>query len=155
MSAAEARALVKAARTATLATAGAEGAPLATLVAVTDDGGGRPLLLLSGLAEHTKNLRARADASVLIAGADGPTMNRPRVTLSGRIVWLAGDEAAAAKARFTQTHDEAKVWVTLADFAPARLEVTSVRFVGGFGRAQTLAAADYLAAEPTLSSRRP
>ncbi len=146
MSAADARALVRVARSATLATVGADGAPLATLVAVTDDGGGRPLFLLSGLAEHTRNLRARPEASVLISGEATPSMDRPRVTLSGRVTWLAGDEAAAAKARFTATHEEAKVWVTLADFAPARLEIAAVRFVGGFARAQTIAAADYLGA---------
>lgn len=137
---------MRAARTATLATVGEGGAPLATLVAVTDDGGGRPLFLLSGLAEHTRNLRARAEASVLISAEAGPSMDRPRVTLSGRIVWLEGEEAAAAKARFTATHEEAKVWVTLSDFAAARLEVGSVRFVGGFARAQSLTATDYLQA---------
>jgi putative heme iron utilization protein len=137
----EARQLVAAARSATLATIGE--APLATLVAVTDDGTGRPLFLFSSLAEHTKNLRARPDASVLIA-SPGDSMDRPRVTLIGRMVWLEGAEAEAAKARFVSTHEEAKVWVTLKDFAPARLELTSVRFVGGFARAKTLTPDDYL-----------
>lgn len=143
MGTAEARALLRSARTATLATVDAAGAPLATLVAVTDDGEGRPLFLLSALAEHTKNLRARADASLLVAG-EGASMDRPRLTLSGRVRWLDGDEAEAAKQRFVSTHDEAKVWVTLKDFAPARLELSSVRFVAGFARAQSFSVADYL-----------
>ena len=121
---------------ATLATVAADGSPLATLVAVTDDGSGRPLFLLSSLAEHTKNLKADARASVLISGVESSSLDRPRVTLSGTLKWLEGEEAAAAKARFVATHEEAKVWVTLTDFQPARLEVDSVRFVGGFARAQ-------------------
>jgi putative heme iron utilization protein len=139
-----ARELMRDARTATLATVDTQGNPLATLVAVTDDGEGRPLFLLSALAEHTRNLRARPDASVLVTRGDGATMDRPRVTLTGRVRWLEADEADAAKARFVATHEEAKVWVTLKDFAPARLEVTGVRFVEGFARAQSLKAEDYL-----------
>jgi len=139
----EARELMRAARTATLATVDAAGAPLATLVAVTDDGEGRPLFLLSSLAEHTRNLRARAEASVLVAG-EGASMDRPRLTLSGRVRWLEGEEAQSAKARFVSTHEEARVWVTLTDFAPARLELSAVRFVQGFARAQTLSVETYL-----------
>jgi putative heme iron utilization protein len=143
MGAAAARLLMRAARTATLATVDAAGAPLATLVAVTDDGEGRPLFLLSSLAEHTSNLRARADASVLVAD-EGASMDRPRLTLSGCVGWLDGAEAEAAKQRFVTTHDEAKVWVTLKDFTPARLELVSVRFVAGFARAESLSVEEYL-----------
>src|SRR5690606_9521702 len=119
----EARAVVRAARVATLATLSPDGSPLATLVAVTDDGRGAPLFLLSSLAEHTKNLKAEPRASVLISGAESSSLDRPRVTLTGRLTWLEGDESEAAKARFVATHDEAKVWVTLKDFAAARLEL--------------------------------
>jgi heme iron utilization protein len=80
---------------------------------------------------------------VLVAG-EGASMDRPRLTLTGRVRWLEGEEAEAAKARFVATHEEAKVWVTLRDFAPARLELSSVRFVAGFARAQTLSVDDYL-----------
>jgi putative heme iron utilization protein len=142
---AAARSLMRDARTAALATVDPAGAPLSTLVAVTDDGRGRPLFFLSSLSEHTRNLRGRPDASVLIAPG-GTSMDRPRLTLSGRIRWLEGGEAEAAKARFLSTHDEAQQWVALKDFAPALLELVAVRFVGGFARAQTMSVDDYLAA---------
>lgn len=146
--AADARALVRGGRLATLATLDRDtGAPSATLVAFADDGAGRPLLLLSGLSEHTKNLRARAEASLLIVGdaATPASMNRPRVTLSGEVRWLDADAAAEAKARFLAAHPEAQVYAGLADFTPARFDVRQVRFVGGFARAVTVALADYLA----------
>lgn len=114
-----------------------------SLVAIADDGAGRPLLLLSGLAEHTKNLNRRAEASLLIAES-GATMDRARVTLTGRVEWLAGDEGAAAKAAFVARIPEAKQWAALPDFRPARLAVEGVRYVGGFARAASIAAADYL-----------
>ena len=146
--ASDARALVTRTRLATLATLDREsGAPFATLVAAVDDGSGQPLLLLSGLAEHTKNLAARADASLLVVGdaADPASMNRPRVTLVGRVEWLDGDAAAQAKARFVAALPEAQVWAALPDFRPARFAVQQVRFVGGFARAATVPLADYLA----------
>lgn len=145
MSAAEAKALVRAARVATLATVGSDGSPLATLVAVSADAEGRPVFLLSSLAEHTRNLRADARASVLISGAESSSLDRPRVSLGGRVTWLTGDDAEAAKQRFVSTHEEAKVWVALKDFQPARLELDSIRFVGGFARAQSVPLDDYRA----------
>lgn len=144
----DARALVTATRQASLATLDREtGAPFASLVAVVDDGTGQPLLLLSGLAEHTKNVRARADASLLLVGSaeDTTTMNRPRVTLVGAVEWLSGDDAQAAKARFVAALPEAQVWAALPDFTAARFVVRQVRFVGGFARAVTVPLADYLA----------
>ena len=140
------RTLVREARSGSLGTLDAAGVPFVSFVAVVDDGTGAPLFLLSGLAEHTRNLRARPDASLLLlGGADGTTMDRARVTLTGRVAWLEGAAADAAKERFVAALAEAKLWVTLPDFAPARLEVQSVRFVGGFARAAAVPVAEYLA----------
>lgn len=143
-----ARALVRNATSASLGTLGEDGAPFVSLVAVVDDGAGRPLFLLSGLAEHTRNLRARPQASVLIA-VEGTTMDRARVTLSGELQWLEGADAARAREIFVAANAEATVWAALPDFSPARLEVRAVRFVGGFARAATLSATEYLAASPS------
>lgn len=145
MTAAAARALVREARSASLGTLSDDGSPYVSLVAVLDDGAGRPLFLFSGLAEHTRNLRARPQASLLIA-LEGPTMDRARVTVTGVIAWLAGEQAAAARAAFVAQSAEAGVWASLPDFAPARLDIHTVRYVGGFARAATIPPDDYLAA---------
>lgn len=144
-----ARALVQAATNASLGTLSEDGGPLVSLVAVVDDGEGRPLLLLSGLAEHTRNLWRRPQASLLIAAqGSGTTMDRARVTLTGEVRWLSDEEAARAKETFVAARAEAKVWAALPDFAPARLEVKKVRYVGGFARAATISPVEYLAARP-------
>ncbi|MCC6333605.1 MAG: pyridoxamine 5'-phosphate oxidase family protein [Myxococcales bacterium] len=142
----DARALVANGRLASLATVDRDsGAPFSSLVAYVDDAG-QPLLLLSALAEHTRNLRHRPDAALLITGdAAAPhSMDRPPVTSSGALTWLTGDGAARAKERFAAVHPEASVWVSLPDLAPARLVVQQLRWVGGFARAVTVAPADYL-----------
>ncbi len=140
-----ARALVREAASASLGSICDDGAPYVSLVAVVDDGSGRPLFLLSGLAEHTRNLRARPQASVLITEGSGTTMNRARVTLCGALVWLEGADATRAKETFVAANPEARVWAALPDFAPARLDVRAVRYVGGFARAASVSAEDYLA----------
>jgi putative heme iron utilization protein len=140
-----ARGLVSQAHFACLATLDREtGAPFASLVAIADDGGGRPLLVLSELSEHTKNLRARPESSLLISAEATATMDRPRVTLMGAVRWLAGEEAGVAVARFLAVNPDAQQYAALPGFSPARFEITSVRFVGGFARATTLAVQDYL-----------
>lgn len=138
-----ARALVRDARTGSLGTLDADGAPFVTLVATVADDHGAPLFLFSSLAEHTKNLRRRPEASLLVAAPDGGTMDRARVTITGTVAWLTGADAEAAKARFAAALPEAKTWLALPDFAPARLDVRGVRFVGGFARAVTIAPEDY------------
>ena len=62
-----ARRLMRLARTAAMATLTPEtGAPLTTLVGVASDEDGAPLLLLSSLAAHSKNLANDPRASILI-----------------------------------------------------------------------------------------
>ncbi|MCA2977885.1 MAG: pyridoxamine 5'-phosphate oxidase family protein [Myxococcaceae bacterium] len=149
-----ARALLAAAHQGALATLGDDGTPLSTFVALADDGLGRPLLLLSGLSEHTRNLRARPRASVLVwadeAGAGGP-MDRARVTLSGTVTFLEGDVGGRARARFVAVNPDAARYAALPDFSPARLEPDVVRFVGGFARAGSIELDEYLGGAPAPS----
>lgn len=146
----DARSLVARTKLATLATISDDGSPLATLVAIADDGTGRPLFLVSGLSEHTRNLTQRPRASVLVVddvrGEGGP-MDRLRVTLTGEFVFLADDEATTAKATFLAHHPDAERYVALPDFTAARLEIETVRYVGGFARAATLRLSEYLTEE--------
>ncbi len=122
------------------------GAPYASLVGVADDGHGTPLLVLSGLADHSLHLRSSPRAALLISASiagSGGELDRARVTLSGRALFLEGDEAAAARARYLVVHPDAEEWLSLPDFTPVRFEVIQVRYVGGFGRALTLRLEEY------------
>ncbi|HEY8089401.1 MAG TPA: pyridoxamine 5'-phosphate oxidase family protein, partial [Polyangiaceae bacterium] len=92
------RTLVSAARSATLSTLSREpaGYPYGSLVTVAFDAAGRPLLLLSTLAEHTQNLAARAEASILVTeplGQHSQPLALGRVTLIGLCAAIPeGDE---------------------------------------------------------------
>jgi putative heme iron utilization protein len=141
------RALAARARLGALATVARDpaGWPFATLVAVAFDAGGRPLMLLSRLAEHTQNLEANPRASLLVAEEGGPdALASGRMTLVGECRRAPKVEQEEAKARFLEAHPEATGYASFADFAVWRLEVTAVRWVGGFGRMQWLSGEEYL-----------
>jgi heme oxygenase (biliverdin-IX-beta and delta-forming) len=150
--AALARELVARARAGTLATVATRppGYPYASLVALAADDAGRPLLLLSTLAEHTKNLAADPRASVLVSH-DTRSLEEPRVTLVGRCVLVPPAEAEAVRARYLEAQPAASQYVGFADLGFYRLEPEDVRVVVGFGRMSWVDAATY--ASVTTSHR--
>lgn len=138
-SAATARRLVRTAWKATLGTLARDGGhPYASLVAVACEPDGTPLLLLSTLAEHTKNLLADPRASLLFDGtAAGPdALTGARVTLAGRI---RTTKSSTARARYLARHAAAAQFVDFGDFAIYALEPEWAHLVAGFGRIVRLA----------------
>lgn len=127
------RRVVRAARKAALATL-MEGAPYASLVTVAFDLDLTPILLLSGLSDHTRNLAADPRASLLLDGTEGHPnpQTGPRVTISGRAE-RSGDERL--RARFLARHPAAALYAGFGDFAIWRIVPERAHFVGGFGRA--------------------
>jgi putative heme iron utilization protein len=143
------RALARGARTAALATIGAGelgGAPYASLVLVAWDRRLRPILLLSSLAEHTKNVATDARASLLVCADAASTepLDTPRMSLVGRCVPLVGAEDA--RAAFVAAHPSATVYATFKDFRFFRLEIERIRLVAGFGSQVWVSPEDFLMA---------
>ena len=148
------RKLVRGAERATLASALARdgsGRPYASLVLSACDHGGSPLLLLSDLADHSKNLAAEPRASLLFdgtAGHDDP-LTGPRASLLGEIRPIedtAGDRDGAARltARYIARHPGAADYAGFADFRLYRMTVESAHLVAGFGRIHWLASPEVL-----------
>ncbi len=128
--------LLSGCRWASLATLDKDLAPFASLVTVTADSGRFPVLLLSDLALHTKNARARAQASLLLAqdvsGPEGDPLVRERLTLSGKLE-ISSDQASAGEI-FLRDHPYAAGYAAFSDFSYFRLSCTKAHLVAGFGR---------------------
>ena len=132
----EARRLLRAARSGTLATS-ASGQPFASLVTPATAPDGSVLLLLSDLSEHTRQLRAEPRCALMVAGAaDGPNpQTAPRITVTG----LAElDPDPAMHARWVAAHPYAAFYAGFGDFHLFRLRPLAGLFVGGFARAHRL-----------------
>lgn len=148
-----ARTLVTSARSATLATLAREpaGYPFASLVSVAFDGAGRPLLLLSRLAEHTRNLDDHCQASLLVTepvGGHEEALALGRVTILGECRTVPAEERQSVRDVFLAAQPRAAYYADFDDFAFYRLEPGALRYVGGFGRMSWVDAAAYASAEP-------
>ena len=144
------RTLAGRARFGSLATTAREpaGWPFATLVAVAFDARGRPLLLLSRLAEHTKNLEASDRASLLVTEhGEADPLAAGRMTLVGTCARVPDGERDAALTAFLAVHPEASSYAGFADFGLWRLEVAQARWIGGFGRMKWIDAEAYAASQ--------
>ena len=130
----EARKLLRAARSATLATAADGGQPFASLVIHACAPDLSILLLISNLSEHTRHLRADPRFSLLATGpaAEANPQTAPRITVTG-LAEMTDDPAA--KARFLAIHPYASLYADFGDFNVWRLRPLAGWFVGGFARA--------------------
>jgi putative heme iron utilization protein len=143
-----ARTLVARISTGTLCTLALEpeGYPYGSLVTVAFDNG-NPVFLISGLAEHTRNLERDPRSSLLVAetGSADPLANG-RVTMIGRCTRIEGD-GGSARAAFFAAHPNATYYADFRDFGFWTLQVDSVRYIGGYGRMSWIGKADWQGAE--------
>jgi heme iron utilization protein len=147
VSAREARALVASQSAGLLATSSA-GHPWGSLVAygLLDDGS--PVLLVSRMAEHGRNLLAEPRASLVVTdqSAHEDPLACPRVTLAGHVRQPSGKEAQHALARFMDRVPHSSQYAAFADFTLWVLRVERVRWVAGYGRMESIDVAAYRAA---------
>ncbi|MGE0629464.1 MAG: HugZ family protein [Hyphomicrobiaceae bacterium] len=128
------RRLMRSAWTAALATTDrGDGSPYVSLVAIATAPSGAPLLLVSELAEHTRNLASDPRAGLLFDGtASGPgALTGPRATLTGRMQ-AATDECS--RLRYLARHPGARTYIDFADFKRLRMQIERIQLVAGFGR---------------------
>ncbi|HVZ73544.1 MAG TPA: pyridoxamine 5'-phosphate oxidase family protein [Polyangia bacterium] len=118
------------------------GFPYGSLTPFALSATGAPLLLLSGLAAHTKNLVA--DARVCLFVGDRTAVEDPlagaRASLLGRAARVAAEEVAGARARYVARHARAAAYFELPDFALWEIAVEETRLISGFGSMRWLPA---------------
>lgn len=146
----EARTLVASMTVGYLATVGEDGAPWCSLVVYGPTPDGDPVLLVSTMAEHGRNLLHDPRASLALndPSAPGDPLDRPRITLAGRAVQPAGDAAQAALDAHVAAIPGAMLYAGWNDFTLWVLDVQRARWVGGFAVMDTISAEGYRAAEP-------
>lgn len=130
---AEVKRLLRTVRAGALATLSPSGQPFASLVNVATDVDGRPLLLLSKLALHTRYLAADGRCSVLLAQTGkGDPLAHPRLTVSGK----AGPGVSARwRSRFLRRHPKSALYADFADFGFWQVTLETAHLNGGFGKA--------------------
>ena len=134
------------------------GDPYCSLVNVATAADGAPLLLISRLAVHTKNILANPRVSlVLDERKAGDPLQGARVMLMGTAAVTSDPDA---RRRYLERQPEAEMFAGFADFAFYRITLNGVHLVAGFGRivdlkpqdilTETGDAAELVAAEPEI-----
>lgn len=118
------------------------GDPYCSLVNVATAADGAPLLLLSTLAIHTKNILADARVSLMLdERKEGDPLEGARVMLMGTAAATADE---AARKAYLRRHPEAEMFAGFTDFAVYRMEIARAHLVAGFGRIIDLPPEDVL-----------
>jgi putative heme iron utilization protein len=141
-----ARSLLRRSRQGALATLmPGSGDPYCSLVNLASHFDGTPILLVSRLAVHTRNILADPRVSLMLdERAPGDPLEGARIMLAGTAVAAADNEAADLRRRYLNTHPSAETFVDFADFGFFRIVPSGVHLVAGFGRIVDLAASDIL-----------
>src|ERR687896_42437 len=119
------------------------------LVASRSLGDGSPVLFVSRLAEHARNLDSDGRASLVVADASPrkDVLASGRVTLAGTAERPSEELAETARDAYVAAVPSAKAYLDFRDFSLWILRVERVRWVGGYGRMDSVDAESYTAAE--------
>lgn len=116
--------------------------PYCSLVNVATAVDGAPLMLLSTLAIHTKNLKADKRVSLMLdERKDDDPLKGARVMLMGEVAEV---REALVRTAYLLRHPEAEQFVDFADFAFYRIKINRAHLVAGFGRIVDLSPQDIL-----------
>lgn len=133
----EVRALIESERNAMLCTLSKKiaGWPFGSITPYAVAATGEPIILISEIAEHTRNLRADARASLLVQ--DSQALNDPqsgaRVTLMGYAIPVPEAYLEDSSRRYLELFPGSASYFQIHDFTLFQIKVSRVRFIGGFG----------------------
>ena len=125
------------------------GYPFGSVTPFVLDQQGRPAILISDLAEHTKNIAADARVSLIVQPFSQDMQAAGRVTLLGRATRL--DEKDSLGPRYLRFFPQAEAYFAMYDFAFYRIEPERIRYIGGFGKIHWIEAEHYLAGDNALA----
>jgi putative heme iron utilization protein len=141
-----ARSLLRRSRQGALATLMASsGDPYCSLVNVASHPDGSPILLISRLALHTKNLLADPRVSLMLdERAAGDPLEGARIMLAGRAEEASEGELDTLRRRYLNAHPSAENFANFKDFSFFRIRPSGAHLVAGFGRIVDLEPGQFL-----------
>ncbi|TPQ36647.1 pyridoxamine 5'-phosphate oxidase [Bradyrhizobium guangdongense] len=111
------------------------GDPYCSLVNLAAYPDGSPILLISRLAIHTKNILADSRVSLMLdERAPGDPLEGARIMLSGRAEMAGEGETEIVRRRYLAVHPSAEDFVSFKDFSFFRIIPAGTHLVAGFGR---------------------
>jgi putative heme iron utilization protein len=140
------RSLLRRSRQGALATLMASsGDPYCSLVNVASHPDGSPILLISRLAVHTRNILGDSRVSLMLdERAGGDPLEGSRIMLAGRAEEATASGLELLRRRYLNAHPSAETFVDFKDFSFFRIRPSGTHLVAGFGRILDLSPAQFL-----------
>ena len=111
------------------------GDPYCSLVNVASHADGSPILLISRLALHTRNILGDSRVSLMLdERAEGDPLEGSRIMLAGRAEEASTDDLGILRRRYLNAHPSAEIFVSFKDFSFFRIRPSGAHLVAGFGR---------------------
>jgi heme iron utilization protein len=111
------------------------GDPYWSLVNLASHPDGSPILLISRLALHTRNILGDSRVSLMLdERAEGDPLEGARIMLAGRAEETGADQLELVRRRYLSAHPSAETFVNFKDFSFFRIRPTGAHLVAGFGR---------------------
>ena len=119
--------------------------PFISLVPYAIDKTGNPIIFISDMAVHTKNLQKTASCSLMMSKENKEDVfNSQRVTFLGKMEKVPEKEIEEVKKAYLEKYPDQEYLMELDDFAFYRMKITKIYYVGGFGDINWIAIDEYL-----------
>lgn len=111
------------------------GNPYCSLVNIASHPDGSPILLISRLAVHTRNILADSRVSLMLdERTEGDPLEGSRIMLAGQAEEAHSENVAILRRRYLNAHPSAEAFVDFKDFSFFRILPSGTHLVAGFGR---------------------
>src|SRR6266704_518813 len=126
-----ARSLLRRSRQGALATLMDDnGDPYCSLVNVASHADGSPILLISRLAVHTRNILADSRVSLMLdERAEGDPLEGSRIMLAGRAEEAGADDLPVLRRRYLNAHPSSDVFLHFKDFSFFKIRPSGAHLV--------------------------
>ena len=127
------------------------GHPFGSIIPYILDHEARPVILISTLAEHTKNIENNNRVSLLVHEAGANVQAEARITVLGNCARIQDQEQV--KTRYLRYFPNASGYFDTHDFFFYRIEPITIRYIGGFGEIHWIPAENYTAPENKIAAQ--
>lgn len=130
-----------------------DGYPFGSITPYLVDQDGSVLILISTLAEHTKNIRHDPRVSLITHDQRDPHIQaQGRVTVTGNAE-LEPDRIQAGL-RYLRYFPEAQTYLSMHDFSFYRIRPHAIRYIGGFGKIHWIDMENYAVSQALAFARQ-